>query len=161
MLFRSAEGSGKGVSGRSKVANKEELLRTAADLLQRFRQPVLAETFLPGCEFTVAILGTGEEAEALGVLEIVFLQETSGAYTYDNKSHWEGKVDVRHATDAKAGEAAQLALAAWRALRGRDCGRIDIRCDAEGKPHFLEINPLPGMRPGYSDLCFKIGRAHV
>ena len=37
-----------------------------AELLERFHQPVLVETFLPGREFTVGIVGTGVEAEASG-----------------------------------------------------------------------------------------------
>src|ERR1051325_11234502 len=62
-----AEGSGKGVDAKSKVDNRAQLDRTARSLLARFRQPVLVETFLPGREFTVAILGPGEDARVLGV----------------------------------------------------------------------------------------------
>ncbi len=39
-------------------------------------------------------------------------------------------------------------------LRCRDGGRIDIRCDAEGRPQFIEVNPLAGLNPEHSDLCF-------
>ena len=42
----------------------------------------------------------------------------------------------------------------WRALRCRDGGRVDIRCDGEGRPYFLEVNPLAGLNPQHSDLCF-------
>ena len=48
----------------------------------------------------------------------------------------------------------EVALAAWRILRCRDGGRADIRLDAQGQPRFIEVNPLAGIRPGYSDLCF-------
>ena len=51
-----------------------------------------------------------------------------------------------------ANAAAATALAAWRALGCRDAGRIDIRCDAEGRPAFIEANPLAGLRPGWSEL---------
>jgi D-alanine-D-alanine ligase len=47
-----------------------------------------------------------------------------------------------------------VALAAWRVLRCRDGGRADIRLGGDGKPRFIEVNPLAGIRPGYSDLCF-------
>jgi D-alanine-D-alanine ligase len=47
-----------------------------------------------------------------------------------------------------------VALAAWRVLRCRDGGRADVRQGADGKPRFIEVNPLAGIRPGYSDLCF-------
>ena len=52
------------------------------------------------------------------------------------------------------GLAGEVALAAWRVLRCRDGGRADVRLDAAGQPRFIEVNPLAGIRPGYSDLCF-------
>lgn len=156
-----AEGSGKGVGAKSKVTSRTELKRVARDLLAQFRQPVLVETFLSGREFTVGILGTEGEAEVLGVSEIVPKAAYVGSgYGYENKeTGWEEKVDIRAAPPGEAEEAGKVALAAWRALRCRDGGRVDIRCDAAGKPHFIEVNPLAGMRPGYSDLCFIAERA--
>jgi len=46
-----------------------------------------------------------------------------------------------------------VALAAWRALRCRDGGRVDIRNDPNGQPNFMEVNPVAGLRPEHSDLC--------
>jgi D-alanine-D-alanine ligase len=150
-----AEGSGKGVGARSKVADAASLRAVAADLLARFAQPVLVETFLSGREFTVGIIGTGEEAEVLGVSEIVPKEKFVGAgYGFENKeTGWEEKVEVRPARGPEAEAAGKVALGAWRALRCRDGGRIDIRCDANGAPHFIEVNPLAGLRPEHSDLC--------
>ena len=127
----------------------------AADLLARFAQPVLVETFLPGREFTVGIVGTGEDAVVLGVSEIVPKEKFVGAgYGFENKeTGWEEKVDIRRARGPEAAAAGQVALDAWRALRCRDGGRIDTRCDAMGLPHFIEVNPLAGLRPNHSDLC--------
>jgi len=151
-----AEGSGKGVDRNSKVADALGLERVAEDLLRRFSQPVLVETFLPGREFTVGITGTGPEAEVLGVTEIVPKPAYVGSgYGLENKAEgWEEKVDVRSAPPAEAAAAGAVALMAWRALNCRDGGRIDIRCDAAGAPNFIEVNPLAGLRPGHSDLCF-------
>jgi len=156
-----AEGSGKGVGAKSKVTNRRELKRVAGELLAQFRQPVLVETFLSGREFTVGILGTGDDASVLGVSEIVPKAAYVGAgYGYENKeTGWEEKVDIRPAQPAEAEAAGEVALAAWQALRCRDGGRVDIRCDAAGQPHFIEVNPLAGIRPGYSDLCFIAERA--
>ena len=45
---------------------------------------------------------------------------------------------------------------AWRAhniIGALDVSRIDIRLDSEGQPCLMEINPLPGLTPDYSDLC--------
>ena len=75
-------------------------------------------------------------------------------YGYQNKEYWEDKVVIRLCEDDCAKAAGEVALAAWRALRCRDGGRVDIREDADGKPHFIEVNPLAGLRPDYSDLCF-------
>lgn len=150
-----AEGSGKGIDEHSMVETPEVLARVANDLLMRFEQPVLVESFLPGREFTVGVTGTGAEAEVLGVSEILQKENYVGAgYGYVNKEHWEDKVAVRLAEPAYAKAAGEVALAAWRALRCRDGGRVDIRCDGVGRPHFIEVNPLAGMRPNYSDLCF-------
>jgi len=151
-----AEGSGKGVDGNSKVNDAAGLRAVAADLLERFAQPVLVETFLPGREFTVGITGTGPDAEVLGVTEIVPKAAYVGAgYGFENKLEgWEEKLDVVPAPPKEAAAAGAVALAAWRALNCRDGGRIDIRCDGAGAPHFIEVNPLAGLRPEHSDLCF-------
>lgn len=154
-----AEGSGKGVNVRSKVDDAPALRRVAADLLIRFDQPVLAERFLPGREFTVAILGTGADARVLGVSEIVPKPNWVGnGYGYENKEYWHDKVDIVGADPASAKAAGDVALAAWRALRCRDGGRVDIRNDANGRPNFLEVNPVAGLRPEYSDMCFIAAR---
>jgi D-alanine-D-alanine ligase len=149
------EGSGKGVNAKSRVENGAALQRVAADLLIRFDQPVLAETFLPGREFTVAILGTGADAHVLGVSEILPKDNWVGdGYGYENKEYWHDKVNIIGADPASAKDAGEVALAAWRALRCRDGGRVDIRNDADGCPNFMEVNPVAGLRPDYSDMCF-------
>ena len=150
-----AEGSGKGVDVRSRVETQGQLESVARDLLARFRQPVLVEEFLPGREFTVGITGTGEGASVLGVSEIVPKDKYVGhAYGYENKSDWEDRLDIVLVTDLDAQAAGEVALAAWKVLRCRDGGRADVRLDKKGKPRFIEVNPLAGIRPGYSDLCF-------
>ena len=153
-----AEGSGKGVDAHSKVDDAQGLARVAAELRARFDQPVLAETFLPGREFTVGIIGTGDAAYVLGVSEIRPGENYVGhGYGLANKEDWEDKVLIAEADAVSAAAAGAVALAAWRALRCRDGGRVDIREDANGRPYFIEVNPLAGLRPDYSDLCFIAG----
>lgn len=150
-----AEGSGKGVGPASKAGSHAELEAVTADLLRRFRQPVLVETYLPGREFTVGIVGEGAAARVIGVMEVIFEEAASAnGYGYDNKQHWEGKVGYELVNDAEAVAAGEVALAGWRALRCRDGGRADVKSDAEGRPHFIEVNPLAGLHPDYSDLVF-------
>jgi D-alanine-D-alanine ligase len=150
-----AEGSGKGVDAKSRVGDRASLKRVAHDLLARFHQPVLVETFLPGREFTVGITGTGYEASALGVMEVLWTGKAEAhGYGYENKEHFEEKMTYRLAEDRAAKEAADVALAAWRALRCRDGGRVDVRFGDDDRAYFLEVNPLAGLNPERSDLVF-------
>lgn len=148
-----AEGTGKGVTPASKVTSPTALRRVCRQLLQRFRQPVLVETFLPGREFTVGITGTGRHARTVATMEVVLTARAEAeVYSYVNKEECETRVVYRLADDEEARQAADVALAAWRALGCRDGGRIDIRSDADGRPNFLEVNPLAGLHPDHSDL---------
>lgn len=148
-----AEGTGKGVSAASKIADREELARVCRSLLATFRQPVLVETFLPGREFTVGIIGTGGKAFAPAVLEVRLTQKAEReVYSYANKEDWHGKIEYVLARDETARRAEAAALAAWRGLGCRDGGRVDLRADSGGIPQFMEVNPLAGLRPEHSDL---------
>jgi D-alanine-D-alanine ligase len=148
-----AEGTGKGVTPASRVATPAALRRVCRQLLDRFRQPVLVETFLPGREFTVGIVGTGRAAEPIAVMEVALNERAeSGVYSYLNKEECESRVIYRLSDDAEARAAGEVALAAWRALGCRDGGRVDLRQDREGRPMFLEVNPLSGLHPTHSDL---------
>ena len=151
-----AEGTGKGIDDRSVVPDAAQLRARCADLLARFNQPVLVETYLPGREFTVGITGTGDEAVVLGTLEIILLDGAEGgAYTYTNKEFCEELVEYRpvdSSLDPAVRQAEETALAAWRLLECRDGGRIDLRSDAHGVPQLMELNPLAGLHPEHSDL---------
>ncbi len=150
-----AEGSGKGVSARSHLAAEADVKAVVPELLARFRQPVLIETYLPGREFTVGITGSGDAARVLGVMEILPNVEAGTTdYGFESKVHWMERVRYRLAEDAAGEAAGEVALKAWRALRCRDAGRIDIRNDASGAAQFIEVNPLAGLNPEESDLCF-------
>jgi D-alanine-D-alanine ligase len=148
-----AEGSSKGITGANVVASRQEMVHRCGALLERYRQPVLVETYLPGREFTVGLVGTGEHAKVLGVMEILHGSGAeAGGYTYANKANFGACVRYELATDGKAILAGAMALRAWRFMGGRDAGRVDMRCDANGDPHFLEVNPLAGLHPESSDL---------
>lgn len=163
-----AEGTGKGVTPASKAGDPAALAAVCRDLLARYEQSVLVETYLPGREFTVGITGTGAQAQAIGTLEIVLLDQAEpGVYSYVNKERCEELVEyrlVRAAADPQVSAAEQLALNAWRLLDCRDAGRVDLRCDAAGVPNFLEVNPLAGLHPEHSDLpilATKVGLPYV
>jgi D-alanine-D-alanine ligase len=156
-----AEGTGKGVTPNSRIENKTQLESVCASLLETYAQPVIVEEYLPGREFTTAIIGTGARAEVLGSMEVVLLDTAEAhAYTYTNKEYCDDHVRYILATGEIADGCAELGLRAWRALGGRDAGRIDIRMDGTGRPSFIEVNPLAGLHPQHSDLpiiCTMVG----
>lgn len=148
-----AEGSSKGVTDRSRVSSRAELREICADLLQRFEQPVLVESYLPGREMTVGILGNDGEARIVGVMEVLFKDGVDGDYTALNKAEYDRRIEYRLLDgEPLAQRARAVALGAYHALSCRDVARVDLRCDASGEPCFLETNPLPGMHPVKSDL---------
>ena len=150
-----AEGTSKGVTAQSKIGNQSELVSQCAALLEQFNQPVLVETYLPGREFTVGIVGTGNDADVVAVMEVNLLASAEAeVYTYRNKEDCEKHVKYTLAAPGSdiAREASALAQAVWRGLGCRDGGRVDVRADALGNLSFIEVNPLPGIHPEHSDL---------
>jgi D-alanine-D-alanine ligase len=159
-----AEGTGKGITPASIVRAREGLAAQVGELLATYRQPVLVEPYLSGREFTVGIVGTGEQARAIGSMEVILLSNAEqGVYSYVNKEFCEDRVEyrlVRPEDDPVVAASERIALDAWRVLGCRDAGRIDIRCDGENRPQFMEVNPLAGIHPEHSDLpiiCGKVG----
>ncbi|MGP1394873.1 MAG: D-alanine--D-alanine ligase family protein [Inquilinaceae bacterium] len=155
-----AEGTGKGCANASHVRSEAELKREAARLIAAFDQPALVETYLPGREFTVGIVGTGDDARLIAVMEIaVDPNADGGVYSFSIKQDWEPYVGLTLADDAEARRAGETGLAAYRALGCRDAGRVDLRSDANGVPQFLEVNPVAGLHPTHSDLPILAGKA--
>jgi D-alanine-D-alanine ligase len=160
-----AEGTSKGITGASKIVDRDALRTVCTDLLRQFCQPVLVETFLSGREFTVGVTGTGDEASVAGTMEVLLLPAAEAeVYSYANKDKYENRVRyrlVRAKDDPLIGDVERLTLAAWRALNCRDGGRVDVRCDGDGRPQFIEVNPLPGLNPQPSDLPILCGLAGI
>ena len=148
-----AEGTGKGIDARSVINDRVQLESVCRDLLNRFRQPVLVETFLSGREFTVGLVGTGQKARCVGVLEVILRENAEkNVYSYVNKEECEDLVIYELVKGELAEACEKLALDAWRVLECEDGGRVDIRCNDKGEPNFIEVNPLAGMHPEHSDL---------
>ncbi len=155
-----AGGSSVGVSAASFVTDSTALVSTCRRLLGTYHQPVLVETFLPGRELTVGIVGTGPRARVLGVMEVILTSDADvHAYTYSTKNLELAR--YRIVDDGAAVEAAEIALRAWNGLGCRDAGRVDCRCDRSGRAHFLEVNPLAGLHPSHADLVILAGLVGV
>jgi len=148
-----AEGTGKGINNLSKVENREELEKVCQELLSRYPSGLLVEEYLPGREFTVGIIGTGEESYPVGIMEIIYKKEDArGIYSYQTKSEYLSAVEYVVPDGSVARTCTELALKAWKTLGCRDGGRVDIRVDRTGTPNFIEVNPLAGLDKVHSDL---------
>lgn len=155
------EGSGKGITIRNICHSRAELLALAGDLLRSYRQPILVEGYLAGPEFTVAVLGNGDDARCLPIVGLRFDALPDGAppiYGYEAKWLWdtlEQPLEIYECPAAIpedfAEEIRNVSLRAYHALGCRDWCRVDIRCTAEGQPMVVELNPLPGILPDPRD----------
>ncbi len=183
----SREGTGMGVSGESIVQNEAELRRQLAEQLARYNQPILVERFISGREVTVGVLGNhaapvdgrapGADAPAIGVAGLRFLpplevdfqaypESEGGVYTNRMKTEWAH--DFRYLCPAPLDIALVqqlnlLTAAVFQVTGCRDVARVDFRLDADDgdKPYILEVNPLPGLYPGLSDLVLEAAAAGV
>ena len=155
------EGSSKGITERNLVRSRSELESTARFLLATYDQPVIAEAYLPGAEFTCGVLGNGRSARVLPIVGMNFASLPAGAlpiYGYEAKWVWdsvERPLDIFECPariDRRLEHAIEdVALRAYRLLGCRDWSRIDVRLDAAGVPNIVEVNPLPGILPNPAD----------
>lgn len=158
-----AEGSSMGVRVTSRVADRAELIAEAQRCIADYRQPVLIETFLPGTEVTVGVVGSGSSAHVLGSMEIAPAHGPADAFVYglESKRSYQERVRYhappRSISTEQCAEAETLALAAYRVLGCRDVARIDLRFDAAGHASFMEVNPLPGLNPVTGDIMVMAG----
>lgn len=164
------EGSSMGIRRNSKIEDERSLRAWVGKLLDDYHEPVLVEEFCSGPEFTVAILGAGQTARVVGVMEIVPKRVAAGDFVYSleikRSSDWQAEMEYvvpprRSPQQVAAIEAA--ALGAYRALGCRDIARVDVRTGCDGEPKFIEANPLPGIAPGWSDLALlweRVGRTY-
>ena len=159
-----AEGSGKGISSQSVVYDLAGLKSALSKSIENYCQIMLVEEYISGREFTVGILGNGRDVRVFPPMEIIF-RENSGSiahniYSYEIKSRFEDYVDYKCPPDLSDGAQAELMRIARRVydiLECRDFARIDFRMDGLGKFYFIELNPLPGLAPGYSDFPILAG----
>jgi D-alanine-D-alanine ligase len=165
-----------GVDMNAIVNNEKELRERAQYIIDTYQQPALVETFLPGREFTIGILGRADAKlysrhpewyekdgfHRFPVLELDMTRSiTPMVYSQAAKSKDVGEegapgyfcpADIEPELDKKL---KHLALRAHLLLNTLDVSRTDIRLDKDGNPRVMEINTLPGLTPNYSDLCLQ------
>ena len=152
-----AEGSSKGIPDACVAADKAELRALLAEDLRLYGEPMLVEEYIEGREFTVGLLGNGGALRVFDPMEIVFRRETGGGrrvYSYGVKQNYKEYIDYKCPPELDGPTMRRLcetARRAFNALGCRDFGRVDFRLAQDGTLYFIEINPLPGLAPGYSD----------
>lgn len=152
-----AEGSSKGISDKSIVKSAKELRALVKENLKLYKSPMLAEEYIEGREFTVGIIGNGKDTRVLPPMEIIYKKETQEnfhVYSYNVKQNYKEYIDYQcpaDLTEAQEKEMTDMSAKIYDILGCRDFSRIDYRMSAEGRIYFIEINPLPGLAPGYSD----------
>lgn len=169
-----------GVSKKSIVHNEEELREQVDFLLQKYRQSVLVESYIEGREVTVGMVGNliGPVARRLpnnltapriqaGLrffppLEVDLRPYEESDTVYSNRLKVELAADLNYLCpapldDEMVDELNWLAAAVFRVTGSLDVSRVDFRLDANdnNKPYILEINPLPGLSPGISDIVME------
>ncbi len=160
-----SEGSGKGIFSTSYVKDDLELEREVGRVLSEYDQPALIEEFLPGREFTVAVLGNDDEAEVLPIVEINyndFPDDFIPIYSFEAKWILDTKENPLDVFTCPAIISKDLefqikrtVLRAYKTLRCKDWSRIDVRLDSNNIPNIIEINPIPGILPNPEDnSCF-------
>jgi D-alanine-D-alanine ligase len=170
------EGTGMGVDMHARVENEAELRERAKYVITSYQQPALVETFLPGREFTVGQLGRPDSKlhsrhpewydpdgfHRLPILELKTEKSTTpGIYSHAAKAQQLGEkgapeyICPADVEPELAKKLHHLALRGHSLIFATDISRVDFRLDAEGNPRLIEINPLPGLTPGYSDLCLQ------
>jgi len=166
------EGSSKGIYNSSLANNLKELNNEIARIKECYNQPALIEDFVSGKEFTVAMLGNGENVKVLPVVEVNLDFVPDGfnkIYSYEVKWFFdtrENQLDI-FTCPAKISEEIyrrieEVCREAYKVLRIRDWARIDIRLDKNNIPNIIEINPLPGILPDPRDnSCYPKAARHA
>jgi D-alanine-D-alanine ligase len=145
-----SEGTGKGITEKSLLKSPGDLRKMAEFLLGRFNQPALVEEYLPGREFTMGVIGSGNEAVAIGGMEIICKDNLP--YSIEFKENYKEFCKYIPMDKSFVEEARKVALDVWTAIGGLDAGRVDLRADRDGRLCFMEVNPLAGLHPIDSDL---------
>jgi D-alanine-D-alanine ligase len=151
-----AEGTSKGITSAS-VVDDEASTRTAVKaLLDKYGPPALVEEYVSGRELTVGLLGE-RRPKVLPPMEVVFVEPAEHpVYGFEEKQADTTKVRFEcpaALTPTELKRVEKTVRDTFVALGCRDVARVDLRLDDAGVVHVIEINPLPGLTPDFSDLC--------
>jgi len=159
-----AEGTSKGITNKSVVDDEANVRLVARDIIERYGQPALVEEYIIGREFTVGLLGE-RRPRVLPPMEVIFLKPNGRpVYDYNCKQDWQNHVRYEcpaNLTKEELRAIEKVCRATFMTLGCRDVGRVDLRLTPDGTFYVIEVNPLPGLTPGYSDLCLIANGAKI
>jgi D-alanine-D-alanine ligase len=144
-------GDSRGVDSNSVVYNFASFKKKVLEIKHKFNLSSLVETYLPGKEYSVGILqdSTNGTLRAMPI-EIIIKKNRNGHCILDFDVKKDDEEKVIAVTDAKIFKRlSKLAKESFNALGGKSLGRIDVKMNHRGVPHFMEANLMPGLRKGY------------
>jgi D-alanine-D-alanine ligase len=163
MIKPAYEGSSKGIRQTSLAQDREEAENEALRIIRDYQQSAMIEEFIDGDEITVGIIGNSPP-RVLGIMRIIPKAPTERfIYSLEVKRDYLNLVEYEipaHLPENILEEITKASLASFRALGCRDFARVDFRLDRNGRPYFIEINPLPGLG-SYSDLIIMAGQMGI
>ena len=144
-------GDSRGIDKNSIVLNFESFVAKVLDIKVEQNSPSLVETYLSGKEYSVGIFEDSIDGSLRAMpIEIIVKKNVDGhcILDFDIKKNDEEKVIA--VTDINIfNKLSKLAKDSFKALGGKSLGRIDIKMNHLGVPHFIEANLMPGLRKGY------------
>jgi len=170
-----AEGSSKGIRNNSIAKNAKEMRERVRELMKVYNEPILAEEYLPGREFTVGLLGN-DNPKVLPIVEITFdylPKDINRVDSFEVKWYWDSPSNPIDPVVCPAKISRELeeqirkvALDTYRVLGCVDMTRMDIRLDANGVPNVIDVNAIPGLMPDpkensrFPKACYTLGMTY-
>lgn len=147
----SDRGGGQGIDEYSVAHNFEQALSKITSIATLHGSDALVEEFLEGREFSVAILRVvASSSYYIMPIELVAAADEHGSLVLSQNMKSSNQEIVLPVLDPVIrAKVSTLAMKAFTSLGGRDYGRIDMRMDSSGEPHFLEANLIPSLITGY------------
>ena len=144
-------GDSRGINKNSLVFNFEEYTAKVLDIKLKLNKPSLVETYLAGKEYSVGIFEDSIDGSLRAMpIEIIVKKNIDGYCILDFDVKKNDEEEVILVSDTKIfNKLSELAKNSFVALGGKSLGRIDIKMDHLGEPHFIEANLMPGLRKGY------------
>ena len=144
-------GDSRGIDKNSIVLNFESFSAKVLDIKVEQNSPSLVETYLSGKEYSVGIFEDSIDGSLRAMpIEIIVKKNVDGNCILDFDVKKDDKEKVIPVTDIKIfNKLSKLAKDSFKALGGKSLGRIDIKMNHLGVPHFIEANLMPGLRKGY------------